>query len=133
MGWTTSVPTAALIALPITWVAGPVAAFNILTLAARPSAAISMYLLARQLTGRNDAALAGGALFGFSGYENGQALGHLNLDLVFLLPLIPLLVVRRWQGLTGRRRFVGLLACVLLAQFGISSELLALAVVCRRG
>ena len=128
MAWGTSVPTASLLAAPVTLVAGPVVSFNLLTLAARPLAALCGYLLADEVTdGAFAASLVGGSLFGFSGYENGQALGHLNLDLVFLLPLMVLLSVRRLRGTLGGAGFIGLLACVLLAQFGLSTEIFATA------
>ena len=128
MEWGTSVPTASLLALPATLLWGPVVAFNLLTLAAHPLAATAMFLLGRELTGDVAASLPAGLLFGFSGYENGQVLGHLNLDLVFLVPLMVLVVVRRARLRVGRAAFILLLAFLLTAQFGLSMELFATAI-----
>ena len=128
MAWATSVPTASLLAAPVTLVWGPITAFNALTLLAHPLAGLGGFLLLQEVAGVMLASLVGGFLFGFSGYENGQVLGHLNLDLVFLLPLLVLLAVLRARGRLGRRLFVMLMALTLAAQFGLSSEVFATAV-----
>jgi len=52
-------------------------------------------------------------------------LGHLNLDLIFLVPVAVLLCVRRVRGRLGRGGFIAGLAVVLLAQLGFSTEVLA--------
>ena len=125
LAWATSVPAAALLALPITLIAGAAVSFNVLSLLAAPLAAWSAYLLARQLRCGVAAALLGGFIFGFSPYEFGQLLGHLNLDLIFLVPLIALLAVRRVQGGISRLRFVLWTALALTLQFGLSIEVFA--------
>jgi hypothetical protein len=50
-----------------------------------------MYLLGRYLTRDTLASLIGGYLFGFSSYELGEMPGHLNLDTIFVVPLVVLL------------------------------------------
>ena len=125
MAWATSLGTASLLALPITLSAGPVAAFNVLTLAAPALAGASCFVLARAVTKDQTVSAVAGFLFAFSGYEDGQLLGHLNLDLTFLLPIVVLLVIRRLSGELRRGRFIGLLALALFMQFGLSSELFA--------
>jgi hypothetical protein len=120
--WLTSIPFAALLALPF---GNPVVAFNLLTLAAPALSAWTAFLLCRHLSRDRIAALLGGYLYGFSSYELGHLFGHLNLDMIFLVPLAVLLCVRRAQGQIARRPFVALLALVFLAQFGLSSEILA--------
>ena len=128
MAWATSVPTASLLAAPVTLLFGPVETFDALTLLAHPLAAGTGFLLAFEMTGEMAASLVAGFLFGFSGYENGQVLGHLNLDLVFLLPVAVLLAVRRARGRLGRGTFVAATGAVLAAQFGLSSEVFATSV-----
>ncbi len=125
MTWRTSVPSAALLSFPITVLGGAVLSYNLLSLMAPVLSAWTAFLLVRYLTGDWAAALVGGYLFGFSSYENGQLLGHLNLDLTFLMPIAVLLCVRRAQGHLGRTGFVTALAVTLLVQLGLSSEILA--------
>jgi hypothetical protein len=123
--WATSVPTAALLGLPITTLISPVVAYNTLTLIGPAAGAWTAFLLARYLSRNWVASLLAGYIFGFSSYELGHILGHLNLDTIFLIPLAVLLCLKRFNGDIGRRSFVGYLAIVLLAQLGLSSELLA--------
>ncbi len=78
LAWDTSVPAASLFALPLMFIGGPVFAFNVLSVTAPSLAAWTMFLLARELTGDWGAALFGGYIFGFSAYELGELLGHLN-------------------------------------------------------
>ncbi len=125
MAWATSIATASLLALPATLTVGPVAAFNLLTLAAPALAGAGCFALAFEITANRTASAIAGFLFAFSGFEDGQLLGHLNLDLAFLVPIIVLLVYRRLEGGLSRNRFVVLLAAALVAQFGLSSELFA--------
>jgi hypothetical protein len=52
-------------------------------------------------------------------------LGHLNLDLTFVVPLLVSLVVQRVRGDLSRPRFVAVLAVALLVQLGLATEILA--------
>lgn len=124
--WATAVPTASLLALPITLTLGAVVAFNVLSLAAPAISASLTFLLVRRCIGTG---LAGsvlcGVLFGFCPYESAQLGGHLNLDLTFPIPLACLLILERLQGRLARGRFIVALALTALAEFGLSAEVFA--------
>jgi hypothetical protein len=117
-------PGPSLAAAPITVAAGPVVAYNVLALLAPALSAWAAFILCRHLTNRLWPSVVAGYLFGFSTYELGRILGHLNLGLVFLVPLFVLLVLRRLEGSVGGRSFVLLVAAVVVGQFLISSEVL---------
>jgi hypothetical protein len=94
LAWATTIPGPALLLAPLTQLAGPLASYNLLAIAAPALAAWSAYLLCRHVTRDLLAALIGGWAFGFSSYLLGQTLNHVNLALVWTLPLIVLVVVR---------------------------------------
>jgi hypothetical protein len=121
----TSVPAPALAAWPITRLFGPVVAYDILMLSAPALAAWSAFVLCRLLTRRFWPSLLGGYLFGFSTYELAHMTGHLNLALVFLLPLAPWLVLKFIGGALGSKAFMALLTGLLVLQFLISPEVFA--------
>jgi hypothetical protein len=123
--WATSIPSAALLMWPLTWIGGAVVSYNVLSLVAPALSAWTAFLLARNLTRDTPASFIGGYLFGFSSYELGELLGHLNLDMIFMVPLVVLLVVKRVRGDLTRPWFVGALALAMLVQLGFSSEILA--------
>ena len=123
--WATSVPAAALLIWPLTWLANPVVSFNVLSLLAPALSAWTAFLLARYLTRDTFASLIGGYLFGFSSYELGQLLGHLHMNLIVVVPLFLLFVVQRVRGDLSRPRFVAALATATLVQLGFSTEILA--------
>jgi hypothetical protein len=125
MTWATSVPSAALVMAPLTRITNALVSFNVLTLAAPALSSWVTFLFIRYLTKDTAAALIGGYLFGFSSYELGALLGHLHLDLSFVVPLCVWLVVQRVRNDLSRWRFVALLAAALLAQLGFSTEILA--------
>lgn len=130
LAWVTTLPGPALLLAPLTRVAGPIASFNTLSLLAPPLAAWTAYLLAHRVTRRIAPSLVGGFLFGFSPVlirEIQQ--GHLNLSMLFLLPLLPYLILRRVEGTIGRVSFVLLLSAVLVGQFSIFIETFATATV----
>ena len=112
LAWTSSIPGPALLAWPLTAVFGPVAAYDVLALAAPALAAWCTYLLCREIGTGTPAALAGGLVFGFTSYEAAETLNHLNLALVFTLPLAGLVVARYLHGGLSDRRFVVLLRAV---------------------
>jgi hypothetical protein len=125
LAWVTMIPSLALLAVPLTLTAGPVAAFNILVVASVPLSACAAFVLCRRLTGQFWPALAGGAVFGFSAYElNHITAGQLDLAYSLLLPIMAYLVVVWWER--GRPvRFAGLLALALVLQFYLSDETFA--------
>jgi hypothetical protein len=122
LSWVTSMPGVSLLAFPVTWAAGPVVTYNVLAVLAPALAGWAAFLLAEWLTRRFWPSLLAGYLFGFSAYEIAQTRGHLNLTLVFLVPLCALLVARRFAGEVPRGRFVALLALALTFQLLTSSE-----------
>jgi hypothetical protein len=125
LAWATSVPVAALLMWPVTWLTNAVVSYNVLSLLAPGLAAWTAFLLARYLTRDAFASFIGGYLFGFSSYEFGEIIAHLNLDMIWIVPLIVLLVLLRIKGDLSRPKFVGALALAMLVQLGLSSELLA--------
>jgi len=126
IAWTTTIPIPALLLSPITIALGPVVAFNVLSLAAPALASWTAFLLCRRISGSYAASLAGGVFFGFSPNLMGEiANGHLNLSLLYMLPVVAYLVVRRLEGSIGRLAFVLLLAPALVVQFGIFNEVFA--------
>jgi hypothetical protein len=125
LAWVTSSPTLALVLTPVTETLGAVFSYNLAALAAPPLAAWATFLLARRLTRSTSASLVAGFLFGFSPYLISQSVSHLNLSFVCLVPFAGLLAVRYFEGSLSRRRYVILLALVLVLQFGISTEIFA--------
>ena len=126
MAWVTSVPGLALVAAPLTLLAGPVLAYNALAVALPALAAWTTSHLCRYLTGSWWASLAGGCLFGFSSYVVGHTTaGHSNLTSVFLVPLVALTVLQYVRADLGRRSFAVRLGLLLGAQVYLSTEIFA--------
>ena len=123
--WVTSMPGPAFVMWPVTRAFGSLASYNILMILAPALAAWAAYLLCYRLTRRYAASLVGGAMFGFSAYMTGHMHGHLNLVLVFLIPLGVYLAVRHVEGSLGSWAFVGWLALVLVGLFTVFTELAA--------
>ncbi len=135
--WATSVPALAAVSSPLTLLADPVVAFNVLALAGPVVAATAAFALCRHLTAAGDhrrgedaPAIAGGFVFGFSPFvmANEQA-SALNLIYVALIPAAILLVLRRLEHGLTTRRFVGLVAVLAAVQFLVFPEILATAAV----
>ena len=125
LSWVTALPAPSVLAWPLTRLAGPVVAYNVLSLLAPALAAWSAFVLAEWLTETFWPSVAAGFLFGFSAYEVAQTQGHLNLTLVFLVPVCALLAGRRLAGELSRRRFVCLLGAALALQLLTSAEVFA--------
>jgi hypothetical protein len=122
-----TVPTAAFVLWPVTALFGPVASYNVLTVASPVLAAFTTYLLCRRLVGRQLPALAAGYLFGFGASEFAQLAAHPNISLVFLIPVMIHVALRRVAGEISARLYVAAIAALLVAQLGLSSEMLATA------
>ena len=86
-------------------------------------AAFFTFLLCRYITGKFVASLFGGYVFGFSTYMLGHLEGHLQLVLIFPIPIMVYLVVRLIDGRIGERRFMVLMAILLAALFLTASEI----------
>jgi len=126
IAWVTSVPTLALLLLPVTVWAGPLAAYNVGMFVAAPAAATAAFALYRAVCGRFWPALCGGFVFGFSPYLLGQSVGqHLNLVQVWPVPLLALVAVRLDRGVVGTRRAALQFGVLWLALVGASLELAA--------
>src|SRR2546421_326744 len=117
------IPAASVVLAPITAAAGPVAAYNLLGVLAPTLAAFTAFLLCRRITRKWLPSLVGGYLFGFSSYLLGQLFGHPHLTLVFLLPVMVHLVLRRLDGELGTGRFVAAMAACVVGQALLSPEI----------
>ena len=125
IAWADAVPGAALLASPITILGNAVVAYNFVMLLAPPLAAWCAYLLIRYITHDGSAAIVAGYFFGFSSYQLSQMLGHLSLVLIFPVPLVLLVTLKRMGGEMSGSRFVLLLTGCLVLQFGFSLEIFA--------
>jgi hypothetical protein len=126
LAWVTTAPPVALVAVPLTLIAGPVVAANLLTAIALPVSAWAAFVLCRRLTGQFWPALVGGAVFGFSAYEvNHGSAGQLNLTYSLLLPILAYLIIVWRDGAIGTRTFVVLAGLTMAAQFYLFLETFA--------
>jgi hypothetical protein len=127
MAWVTGLPGPALVMAPVTETLGPIVSSNLLALLAPPLAAWAGYLMCRRVTHRFWPSVAGGYLLGASTYMVGQMRGHLNLVLIFPIPLAIYLLLRRLDGSLGRWAFGSLFTLCLVGLFSISTEVFATA------
>ncbi len=125
MAWVTGLPGPSLAAWPLTATFGAVATSNAIAVASPALATWAAYLLCREVTRRFWPAVMGGVVFGFSTYQFAEMRGHMNLFLVFPVPLAAYLVLRYVHGRLSRRSYVLLLTAVLVAEFSISTEVFA--------
>lgn len=123
--WVTSVPLLSFLGWPLTATFGPVLTYNLLIVTAPVFSAWSAYFLCRHVSRNFAAALVGGFLFGFSTYETSQSIGALNLTIIFCVPLLLLVVLKRLDDELSRPAAVALAALLLLAQFLIAIEIFA--------
>jgi hypothetical protein len=121
----TMIPAAAIAMAPFTALFGPLFSYNAISIASPALSAFTAYLLCRRLVKRELPAVAGGFLFGFSSYEFAQLLGHLHLVMIFLIPVMVHVALRRVDREISRRAYLGWMALLLLVQMGLSTELLA--------
>jgi hypothetical protein len=122
LGALTLAPGAAVAAIPVTLLFGPIVSYNVLALASPTLAAFFAYLLCRYVSRSFPAALFGGYVFGFSSYMLGHMLGHLTLVLTFPIPAAVLLTLKLIDGRISRRRFIVLMALSFGALFLFSAE-----------
>lgn len=126
LAWTTTIPPLAVLAWPLTAVAGPIVSFNLLVALSIPVSAWAGYLLCRRITGRFAPSLVGGFVYGFSSYMTSHILsGQLNLSFGPLLPLMAYLVVVRLEKRINAVVFTALMAVALTAQFYLFLETFA--------
>jgi hypothetical protein len=124
----TSVPFLGLLAAPVTFAFGPIAAMNVLLRLAVASSAAASYFVFRRWCSGEIGPFFGGLIFGFSPALLSHLQNYGHLDLVFV-PLIPIvialvdeLVVRQQRS---PARLGVLLGIVGAAQYLISAELFA--------
>ncbi len=112
-----------LIAAPVTVLAGPIAAYNLVLRAGFALSALAMFVVVRRLVRWWPAAVAAGLLYGFSPFMVGQGLSH---EFLVFAPIPPLVLGILLDVLGGGRmpaRRAGLLLGVLFAaQFLIAAE-----------
>lgn len=125
LAWTTNIPLAASLMLPVTRALDAVAAYNILCLLCPAVVGWAAFVLCRHVVREFAPALFGGFVFGFSPYLVCKLLGDIDLALVPMLPLAVYLTLRAFDGTMRRRAFIVLLALVLGAQFLIFIETFA--------
>jgi hypothetical protein len=122
--WNTPLLVPALIMTPVTALAGPLAAYNTLFVLGLAAGPVCAFALLRRFVASDWAAAVGGLVFGFSPAVLAAGLGHLDLVLIGLMPVILLLA---GDLATGRRApLTGGLALGLAAaaQLFISEEIL---------
>jgi hypothetical protein len=122
--WNTPLLVPALIMYPVTALVGPLAAYNTLFVLGLATGPVCAFALLRRFVARTWAAAVGGLVFGFSPAVLAAGLGHLDLVLIGLLPVILMLVL---DLATGRRAALGgglALGLAAAAQLFISEEIL---------
>lgn len=125
--WSPSMPLVSVILAPVTLTAGPIVTWNIVQLLAPALTGLAAFVLCRYLTGRYWPSWVGGYLFGFSPYILIHLTGGPFLALVAVLPILVLLTIQSIDGSLSSRRFVITMTCALVAQFLVSTEVLATA------
>ncbi len=120
-----------LVLMPVTALFGPLASLNVALIAAPTLSALSMMYLARRWSDSSISAFAAGALYGFCPLVLfHDALGHLNVTFLAVLPLVvvcldDLFITHRHRA----RRVGGALGVLLSWQFFIGSEFFVLTLV----
>ncbi|MDA8313433.1 MAG: hypothetical protein M0Z46_23015 [Actinomycetota bacterium] len=126
----TASPLLALLSAPLQLTIGTVETYDVLLVVSFVASALAMCLAIRRFVRSWLAASIGGLLYGFSPYMIGQGTGHLFLVAVFLPPVVLVLldeiVVAQRHGAVRSGLLLGV---VLVLQYFISPEVLAMTVV----
>jgi 4-amino-4-deoxy-L-arabinose transferase-like glycosyltransferase len=103
-------PIEIVLTLPVQWLFGPIASYNVAAVSALVFGALGAYLLARDVAGSRMAGFAAGLVFGFAPRQFAQLLGHLD---VASIQFVALGVWCHHRGLRakGRRALTWLLWC----------------------
>lgn len=104
LAWSTTVPIASTLALPLSLTSGPIVAYNVSLLLQLALAGFFAYLLCLRICGNRAAAAIGGVCFGFSPFLMAEALGHLSLVTAFPIPLYMLALDTLLQHADGSWR-----------------------------
>lgn len=127
LSWNTLTPTLGLLAAPVTLTAGPAFAYSLLMTLAPALAALTSFWWLRRHVRRPAAAALGALVVGFSPYQTGHMLGHLNLTFIALVPLMLMLLEDLlWRAPRPAPRTAVYLGVVTAAQAGISEELIVI-------
>src|SRR5262245_17938549 len=96
----------AIFAAPVEWITrNPVLAYNVVFFASYVFAGVAMFMLARELSGRTDAAIVAAAIFAFYPYRSAQV-SHLQLLVNGWMPLT-LLGLHRYFATGSRLALAG--------------------------
>ncbi len=121
----TGAPLLGLLSMPITLLWGPIASYNVMMTLGLAASATSGYVFISHWVRWKPAAFLGGLLYGFSPYEIAQGAGHLNLVFVPVPPMILLCLYKLATHRGSASRNGLLLGGLIVAQFFISTEVLA--------
>ena len=124
--WNTSMPLVGLVFAPLTYAFGAAWVVTLLTALGPFASALSGMTVARVLGASRVPAVLGGLLFGFSPAMTAKSLGHINLTMQPLLPVLLLLAVRLTAERRTRWRDAALLGVLATAQLLVNEELLLL-------
>ena len=122
--WNTSLLLPALIMTPVTLLAGPLAAYNVLFILGLAAGPLCAFPLLRRFTGSVPAAGLGALVFGFSPAVVASGIGHINLVLTGLMPVTLLLAHDVVTGRRDARTGGAALGLAVAAQLFTSEELL---------
>lgn len=111
---------------PLTLLAGPIVSYNALVLLSTALSAWAAFVLFRYLCGAFGAAVAGGALFGYSPFALSHALGQAHLVMDAFIPLAIYVTLRRLNGEIGAIAYFAWMTLILIGQIGFALEMLAL-------
>jgi hypothetical protein len=117
LAWVTFIPLFGIAAIPLTATLGPIATFNLLVLLCPALAAWTAFLLCRYLCSSFWAAVVGGYAFGFSPWMLCHLLGHLTVLMMFPVPLMVLVTLRRLNEEISTRNFAITLSILIVALF----------------
>ena len=127
--WNALAPLLGVALWPITATAGAVVAYDVLVTAELALSAWCAFLLIRRYVAWGWAALAGGALYGFSPFLTTQSPGHAKVAFALLPPLLLLLIDDVAVRLRSARRGGLLLGLLLGAQLLVYEEGFVLALI----
>ncbi len=116
---------------PVTVLFGPIAAFAVAATLAPAADALLAFVAMRRFTTWAPAALVGGLLYGFGpAVATELRYGHLHVTAALFPPLALIMVGRLVRGVPEHRgRTAAALAALVVGQFFVSAELLALSMV----
>ena len=125
----TSMPLLGIFFAPVTWIFGPVAAFNFLLHLGLVSSALAVVWVARRIGINRVGAFFAGLVYGFSTMQTVASYGHLFLTFAPLPPLILLVIWRLISGHMNSRHAGLSLGLLWAADFLISAERAAITLV----